>query len=177
MIFTGDASGTVGWGLSHGMIVPTGSASGIEWDYNVTTPGETTVRGVLFYPAWAVEYGLDPNGNGARTEDPDFDGMDNLLEYALGGNPTNDDKAIIHPTSIFTASDIEYVYRRRTDADTRGLTYDLVLNTNGLESAFGNVSNSFETAVGTIDADFESVTNVIPAGIDLGFVNLEVTEQ
>jgi len=46
MIFAGDASGTVGWGLSHDMIVATGSATGIDWDYNVTTPGETTVTAI-----------------------------------------------------------------------------------------------------------------------------------
>ena len=43
LVFTGDASAAVNWGLGHGMIVATGSAIGIDWDYDLTTPGETTV--------------------------------------------------------------------------------------------------------------------------------------
>ena len=176
LVFTGDASVTVNWGLGHGMIVATGNADEIEWDYNVTTPGETTLRGVGFYSAWAVGYGLDPDGNGAWTEDPDDDGMENLLEYALGGDPTIDDAAAMLPTSIFPdASTWEYVYRRRLDAAARDLTYGLKLKINSLLGAWDYVGTDYETTSVVIDANFESVTNTIPiTGIDAGFVTLEV---
>jgi len=131
-----------------------------------------------FYGAWAAGYGLDPNGNGARAEDADVDGMENLLEYVLGGNPNIDDAATILPTSEFTLGTIEYIYNRRLDAVERGLTYGLSVNTNGLETAGEFVGTDFETATGVVDANFESVTNSIPiTGVDLGFVNLEVTEN
>ena len=41
------------------------------------------------YDAWAAD-----NNLGAVDEDEDFDGLNNLLEYALNGNPTNDVDAI-----------------------------------------------------------------------------------
>ena len=62
--------------------------------------------------------------------------------------------------------------------DGMSLTYGLNLNTNGLQSAWDFVGADFETTTGAVDADFESVTNAIPiTGIDVGFVNLEVTED
>jgi hypothetical protein len=70
--------------------------------------GETTGVTVLFeelrmsrvlpdpgYTAWAAEWGL-AGTNASSTVDVDRDGFDNLLEYALGGNPTNAD-AIADP--------------------------------------------------------------------------------
>ena len=73
---------------------------------------------------------------------------------------------------------IEYVYRHRLDAAERGLDYGLVLNTNGLDSAWDPSTTNYETTAVALDAYFESVTNEIPiTGMDVGFVNLEVVED
>jgi hypothetical protein len=66
------------------------------------------------YESWA-----DTRGIGVETNDFDDDGVNNLMEYALGGNPTNDDAAAISP-STFTAADGDthwfyHVYNKRTD--------------------------------------------------------------
>ena len=129
------------------------------------------------YEIWVAGYGLEGT-NALRSTDVESDGMENLLEYVLGGNPTNDDSAAVMPTLEATLDSMKYVYRRRIDAAVRGLDYGLVLNTNDLlQSAWTNVGTTFETTNVVIDADFESVTNTIPVTGDVGFVNLEVEES
>jgi len=131
------------------------------------------------YEEWTVEEGLTAGVNDARTDDPDTDGMENLLEYALGGDPLLDDAASILPIFESNPSGLEYIYNRRRDAAERGLEYGLLVNTNGLQflSAWTNVGHAFETTNVVIDLDFESVTNVVPTDPDAGFVKLEVTED
>ncbi len=41
------------------------------------------------YESWAASFGLDPDGDGAPGEDKDLDGLDNGLEYILGGHPVD----------------------------------------------------------------------------------------
>ncbi len=128
------------------------------------------------YEGWISGYGL----TGADA-DPDYDfepdGVANFLEYAFGGDPTNPDATAIQPTYEFTAGTAEYVYRRRLDAATRGLDYDLFLNTNGLVlGSWDHLGSTFETN-GVIDANFESVTNTIPVTGSQGFIKQEITEN
>jgi len=134
------------------------------------------------YAAWAAGFGLgDTNSTGAMTFDAEYggigDGMVNLLEYALGGNPTNDDAASILPTfEIMDAGGgsnfMEYIYNRRLDAALRGLTYGLNESTN-LLSEWIYVSNAYETGSADIDLSFESVTNAVPTTTEEGFINLD----
>jgi len=52
------------------------------------------------------------------------------------------------------------------------------MNTNGLLSTWDFVGTDFETTSTIIDSGFESVSNSIPTtGVDMGFVNLKVTED
>jgi len=114
------------------------------------------------WAAWTNSYSL--SGSDAELgADPDFDDMDNLVEYALGGNPTNSDAAATLPVSGLVDAGstnwLEYVYLRRLDAATRGLTYEVVRN-DSLQ--VGSWTNSEITEVtAAIDADFEAVTNRI----------------
>lgn len=51
-----------------------------------TSPAVTqTIRSA--YDSWANANGLNTLGQAAMTDDPDKDGLNNLLEYALGGTP------------------------------------------------------------------------------------------
>jgi len=133
------------------------------------------------YADWADEQGL-AGAQTNRLADLENggvgDGMENQLEYVLGGDPLANDAATILPTVEFAPDSIEYVYRRRIDFALHGLAYDLMVNTNGLQDPWINEGTNFVTKVGPIDADFESVTNTFDiTGLDLGFLNLGVTEN
>ncbi|MEY3898010.1 MAG: hypothetical protein RLZZ214_3531, partial [Verrucomicrobiota bacterium] len=55
-------------------------------------------------------FGVAPANQGT-TADPDNDGMQNLLEYALNGNPSVSDPSIL-PDLVVTATDFEFTYSR-----------------------------------------------------------------
>lgn len=134
------------------------------------------------YAVWAAGFGLvATNESGATTTDFELDGLDNLTEYALGGNPTDDDAADINPTlsgPMAGTNTMAYVYTRRTDATHRGLSYTLTMTTDDLPSATWTSLpvGAWETGSGpAADPLFESVTNAVPTDTPIGFVNLEVT--
>ena len=99
---------------------------------------------VMGYDTWAAGYGLvgaATNGN----YDVEPDGLDNLMEYALGGNPTNDDHAAVAPAT-YTADDggtnwFYHVYDKRVD--DAALTFTL-----------GATDNLVGTPVDTNDVSF-----------------------
>ena len=132
------------------------------------------------YADWvADDTGLTEGANDARTDDPDGDKMDNLLEYALGGDPLVDDAVTILPVSDYSVADsISYVFRRRIDASTRGLTYDVLVNLDGLELPWINKGSTLESGSAIISPEFEAVTNTLDiTGNPAGFLNLKVTED
>ncbi len=137
------------------------------------------IKGASYEDWVADDTGLTPGVNDGRADDPDGDLMDNLLEYALGGDPLVDDAATILPLTDYSVTDsISYVFRRRVDASARRLTYDVLLNVDGLQLPWTNVSNAYETGSSLINTDFEAVTNTFDISTaDFGFVNLEVTED
>jgi hypothetical protein len=113
------------------------------------------------------------NLSGADAEedcDYDGDGMVNLVEYALGGNPTVADSAALLP---FFAGSIEsggtnwmeYVYRRRLDADLRRLSYEVVRSTDLVTGSWTS-SGIVDGGSGPIDGEFESVTNLISTAVE-----------
>lgn len=112
------------------------------------------------YSAWAASYGLTGT-NTAYGVDYDADGLNNLGEYALGGNPTNHDVAVWLPiigTGVDNGTNwFNYVSRRRLDAAARGLNYDVLVTTNLADGIWTN--NTEEAGSTAIDAEFESVTN------------------
>jgi len=116
------------------------------------------------YDAWTAQYGLVGNDAGLAA-DPDVDGLDNLTEYGLGGNPTNANDVGILPTfgivDVGGTNGLEYVYRQRTDAAARGLEYFLELNTSLVTGVWTN-SGYGVTGIGEIDAGFDAVTNLVP---------------
>jgi hypothetical protein len=124
------------------------------------------------YADWLAEYptlGTQTN----FSDDVEPDGLDNLLEYALGGNPTNADAALVLPESDTSAGWLYHVYNRRTDAAARGLTYTVLEGTNLVD---GSVSNAVpDHGVSAPTNDFETVTNRIPTTTDeQSFMKLEV---
>ena len=121
------------------------------------------------YQVWTEAHGL--RGAAAAVDaDPDFDQINNLLEYGLGGVPTNGTPEGILPTF---GDGLEYVYRRRADADLHGLEYRLVATTN-LISGSWTTNGISVVGVAGIDSAFESVTNTVTADDPQKFLHLQV---
>jgi hypothetical protein len=102
---------------------PNTNASGSAW-FTMNDSGlEFSASTLGFYDYWALSYGLT-NGMAAPDYDVEPDGLDNLMEYALGGNPTVADAAAVLP-AYWAENDgssnwFYYVHNKRNDPS---LTY------------------------------------------------------
>jgi hypothetical protein len=94
-------------------------------------------------------------------DDAEPDGMNNLLEFALGGNPTEDDASDVLPVSS-TSNDggtkwLNYIYNRRIDDS---LSYDVH---SSLDLVHGPITNATEFAGASDPVNgFETATNRVP---------------
>ncbi len=158
-------------------ITPTDLAGGVFYDdiYLKAFPKAT-------YEAWAADNGL-AGADALRTADIENgglgDGMENLLEYVLGGDPNADDAASILPVLQFPdATTMEYIYRRRNDAAARGLTYDLNVKGDLVLDPWTSTGGAYETGTNAISAEINVITNSADiTGVPGLFLNLEVTED
>ena len=127
------------------------------------------------YVKWANQYpsmGSETN----QTDDPDLDGLNNLYEWGLGGNPTNS-ADLGHVPAFGIIEDngtnwFEYIYAKRSDAAALGLTYDLEETTDLAERIWTNI---FHNIVGIefLNLEFNTVTNRVPTDIEsMQFIQL-----
>jgi hypothetical protein len=77
------------------------------------------------FAAWASNAGIS---SATQTGDNDGDGINNLLEYALGGDPLNGTPTFssthpLLPSASVSSGALVVSYPERTDASDRGLTY------------------------------------------------------
>lgn len=173
------STGAIAWsnGLAHGTYSTNGfdgaftsGDSVLYWD-NLDN-GSPFSRSAIWveqlptpYEVWISGYGLI-GSDAEASANPDSDKMPNLIEYGLGGNPTNAMDAGILPFFGRMDADgtnaFEYVYRRRLDADARGLAYFLEWIPDLIAGIW---TNDGYTVVGSgaLNADFEAVTNRVPA--------------
>jgi hypothetical protein len=128
---------------------------------------------VLPYETWTTLYNL--TGDDAELDaDLEPDGLNNLMEYALGGNPTNDDASAVLVDYV-DGDHFYYVYDQRTDdADltfTIGTLTDLAgtptLNTGDIEVVGTPVDNG----------EFQTVTNRTEMTESVKFIKLEVEKN
>jgi len=113
----------------------------------------------------------------AMGADPDGDGVGNLGEYAMGGNPANAADVghvpEFQPLEAGGTNYFEYVYAKRNDAAVRGLGYLLQLSTNLVSGVWTN-GNVEVLGTGVLDAEFDSVTNRVPAAGNRKFIRLRI---
>ncbi|VGO19330.1 CBM96 family carbohydrate-binding protein [Pontiella sulfatireligans] len=122
-----------------------------------------------YFADWAGGYAL--GSESGLLDNPDGDMFNNLTEYALGGSPTDPgDAAAIVP--IFDG--MHYIYRRRTDATERELTYTLEARTN-LVAGSWSVIAAAPSGVAPLEVGFEAVTNQIVTTNDSRFVRLRIS--
>jgi hypothetical protein len=129
---------------------------------NGWTAGSTDARLGIYleeqisYADWALDFGVGP-----MDEDFDGDGLSNLFEYALGGDPTvADDPADLLPTLDKTDDGLKYVYRRRQNPAEFGLLYTVETTTN-LATDIWNDNGTVELEPDAINEEFDSIMNSI----------------
>ena len=88
--------------------------------------------------------------------DDDFDGLDNLAEFALGGNPTNPADQGYAIWFGSAGSIFHYVYPRRKNS---GLLYMVETTTNLVSGVWTNAGLVELPAAGELDTQFDMVTN------------------
>ncbi|MDB4532591.1 right-handed parallel beta-helix repeat-containing protein [bacterium] len=125
------------------------------------------------YDAWASQHGL--GGTNALIEaDADGDDYNNLLEFALGMNPTLSDpgsKESLKMESQEANDFLVFHYDRRSDYVTAGLTYSLVVTTD-LQTQI--TTAPFEITVGQPLDGFETVTTRLLLDDPKKFIQLKV---
>lgn len=114
------------------------------------------------YDAWSESYSLS-GSNALLTADVEPDGVINLLEYALGGNPTIDDAAAILPTTGVDGAWFNYVYRRQNPADP-ALSYAVLSSSDLVNGPITNATS--EAGTSAVVGGFETVTNRVSTAVE-----------
>ncbi|CAA6676246.1 MULTISPECIES: sulfatase [unclassified Lentimonas] len=126
------------------------------------------------YVVWAHESGLN---DATITADPDLDGIVNLLEYGLGGDPNQPDSGVLPSVEVDTEeiNTLTFIYRRlQDDGESDPLTYTPKMKL--------NLSDSVWSSAGIVEVDsedlgdaYEQVTcTVDTTGLSTVFIRLEV---
>ncbi|GAA5484758.1 beta strand repeat-containing protein [Haloferula sargassicola] len=138
------------------------------WTFSETTGLlSLSVSAVTGFDSWILGYGLDAADRG-ETADPDGDGIVNLLEYVLGGDPSVGD-ASIAPAAAKSGNNLVMTFKR-SDASEGDVAASLQYGS-GLASwttvtvpAANGTSGGVTFTVVENGTDPDDVTATIPAG-------------
>jgi len=120
------------------------------------------------YAAWTYDWEVDI---GSETNDYDNDQLDNLAEYALGGDPTNDADTGMVPSMEYDSGTMTYVHVQR--ADDSDLFYYLETTDNLVSNVWFN-SGYTVMATNLTGETFNYVTNALSIAEDEAFFRLRV---
>ncbi len=185
---TNSASAHISWMVNNGHVSIDGVVDTNPLHYAISNeglastialPGDQTPT--ERYVSWAAYYGLTDTNTAAMTANPDGDGLDNLAEYGVGGNPNNGGDTGYAPVTEMTVEGgtnwFVFVHAERSDAAARGLSYGLergsdLVDTNWVGSGIEAVGS------GVLNAEFNTVTNRIEADSEaMQFIRLRVGFQ
>jgi hypothetical protein len=128
------------------------------------------------YDSWVSAYQLSEPDADPRY-DYDGDGLDNVSEYAFGGNPTNRANTGYSPTCemIFSngAEALQYTYPRRTSPGN-DLSYHLDIGASLTARIWRATGYTELPNPAPLDENFEAVINLIPLESPQAFVKLQV---
>jgi hypothetical protein len=138
---------------------------------SVITPTSLWNDWISGYPGVGANSGLQDQG--------DSDSLDNLTEYAFGGDPSDGNNLGNTPVQSQVASGgtnyIEYIYFERNDAATRGLASVLEVGTDLVYTNWADGS-SYEMGSGaSAVTGYNAVTNRIPTDAEARqFIRLQI---
>ncbi|MEO5914802.1 MAG: autotransporter-associated beta strand repeat-containing protein [Luteolibacter sp.] len=112
---TGTSSDTVGVLILGGVTMLPGTYNPSHPTYGAFFTGTGSLVVASGYSSWATSKGLDGTNNGL-TQDADNDGVSNLMEFYLNGNPLTSDSQIL-PVQTSDATYVILTFSRRDDAE------------------------------------------------------------
>jgi len=146
----------------------------VEWGPFIgsRTPGSDESAQIKSYTDyWMESWDVDL---GALTNDYDSDGLANLAEYALGGNPTNGMDVGAVPALVRSDGTLQYVHARRNDDSD--LVYTVETSTNLVSGVWTNTGYTVDGS-SSGGATLDYVTNSVPAMENEMFMRLEIESQ
>jgi predicted phosphodiesterase len=160
------------WMVSNNRVQIDGVTSADVSDYTIIHDGLSTtiaLAGVLSpsenYAGWVSSYGLYTNpAASAFGADPDDDGLNNLAEYALGGNPIDKaDRGYVPAGAMIDDGEtnwFEYVHVERLNKVQLGLDYRVEHLSDLLNSGWGS-NGVVPVGNGVVDENYMVITNRI----------------
>lgn len=128
------------------------------------------------YAAWASAQGLSAGVNDGATQDPDADGVANLVEFALGGNPLSAASAPA-PTVARSGSNLAFTYDVKTAAAAQFTVTAETSTDLAAWTAAVHGSGGVTIATTPLDASTNRVVVTIPASGARAFARLRVQAQ
>ena len=163
-------------------VIGTFTADGTSQNITISTPPATAwgahmngyqIRALPAASPSGYELWASTNGVGAATNDFDNDGLNNLTEYGLNGNPTN---ALDQGTlPLFSRVGNGFIYVHPQRSDDEGLIYTVETTTN---LASGIWTNQRYTVTGTniTGETLDFVTNEVDTTDDEKFIRLKIEQ-
>lgn len=142
---------------------------------NVRIDAPEPVAGTL-YDQWLDSYSLTGTDRDAAG-DPDHDGIANVVEFVIGGNPKTQDDSSWLPTVVSGANYLELTFRRSNASEYLNpvVEYSTTLASPWTPAVNGTAGVTITEAV--LDADTDMVTVRIPVSGQNLFARLSVSIQ
>lgn len=160
------------WQLDNGdkIIFGTGASNGAN-TYRISTLTLDVIPALRGYDAWVQLFG-GAGLIGGETNDYDGDGVPNLGEYALGGNPTNAFDAGAEIIWMNAGGTMLLIHPQR--ADDSSLVYRVETSTNLITGAWTN-AGYVVSGTNVTGNTLNYVTNAVPADQDQTYIQLKVS--
>ncbi|NNJ70518.1 MAG: hypothetical protein HKP10_04435, partial [Kiritimatiellales bacterium] len=161
---------------SHGDVGATPFVVKVEDAALASDTATLNISVVSVYNAWSNQYSLAEGPTG----DDDGDGLKNLAEYGLGGNPTNPSDRGYQPTYGLASGGgsnwLEYIHVQQTDPNS-GLLYYLELSDNLVSNVWTNTGYTV-VGSGPFTNGLDAVTNQISTDSkDQQFIRLKIEQN
>lgn len=116
------------------------------------------------YATWASANGLTAGVNDGATQDPENDGISNVLEFVLGGNPLASSTSVL-PTVSATGSDFVFTFKRSDESESEvTLVFQYGSNLTGWTDVAIPASSAGSVAVTENGTSADAIVVTIPKG-------------
>jgi len=152
------------------------AANGDKASYYVTQ-FQVIIPASSGFESWVAGYGLSGSPDADADYDYDLDGLDNLAEYGLGGDPTTKDAAAIVPVAaVVNDAGTDWFYHIHNErTDDPSLTFTVQANPNLTSGTWATNGVDFVGETGE-SGGFKTVTNRTDIGSE-EFIRLRIEQN